>query len=86
MKAVTVFTIAWVGLIGLVTFNTLRLQNERDAAIQRAAKAEASAAELLDVLNGRQAMVEVMPNGARVYTVLKMRTLTVHPIIMAEAK
>lgn len=75
-----------VALLICAAFDIGFLEQQRDAAIQRAEIAEANAAELLDLLNGHSAMIEVQPNGARIYTVFKTRKITVNPIVMAEAQ
>ncbi len=80
------FTLAWVAFLGVIIVNGMRLEAERDRAVRRAEQAEADAARLLDVINGKAAFVEIKPNGDRVYTTFKTRTVTVKPLVMAEAQ
>lgn len=66
--------------------NTVRLYGERDACVRRAIQAERDNADLLDLINGRKAILE-HKNGRQIYTVFKPRRTTTRPtIIMAEAK
>ena len=84
MKTI-LYTAAWIGLLAIVLTSVLSLRDQRDAALQRAAMAELSNAELLGLLNGHTAMIEVR-NGAKVYTVFKTSRFTVRPLIFAEAQ
>lgn len=67
-------------------FFLMQIVDQRDAAIRRAEAAERDAADLLKVLNGKAAFVEIRPNGDRVYTTFKTRKVTRKPLILAEAR
>jgi hypothetical protein len=85
MKAAA-FTLAWIALLCVIAFNVGRMERERDLALARAEQAEKREQALLQLISGKQALVEVKDNGTRVYTVFRARQVAVKPLVMVDAR